>query len=183
MKIISRSTRELLEQTDIERLWSALGGGRLKNGRGQAFWRGGDGFNIQLYTKSNTWRDHARGEGGGILALIEKSHGCSRQASIRWLHEYHGEPWRTATASLERRREVEQRRYDALLQKQLRDQELTALRDERNTCYANARAADVLADDGRDNWAALVASAVLERNRATAYEGRISELESKGAAA
>jgi len=176
--ITTRSTRELIEQSDIEQIWAALGGGKLKNRRGVAFWRpSADGYNVQLYPKSNSWRDFAHNEGGGILALIEQAHSCQRRDAIRWLHEYHGSSWRDSPVNLAQRAEAGQQRFDALLQGQLRLKERQRLIDERNVYWDCARVAEVHADDGNADWAALVASASLEHHRATACEGELQQLE------
>lgn len=63
--------RPLLDRASIIDVWAALGGGPLRHGRGVAFWRGGDGFNVSLDESCGVYFDHAHGEGGGILRLIQ----------------------------------------------------------------------------------------------------------------
>lgn len=75
---------------NIVEVWSALGGGPLQRGRGRAFWRGGDGFNVEIYPRTGTWRDHRAGEGGGILRLIELALGCDRRVALAWLADNFG---------------------------------------------------------------------------------------------
>jgi CBS domain-containing protein len=57
----------------ISEIWGRLGGGDIRKGRGQAFWRGGDGWNVALAPENGCWFDHARGVGGGILAQVKES--------------------------------------------------------------------------------------------------------------
>jgi hypothetical protein len=69
----------------ILKVWHALGGGPRRRGRSKAFWRGGDGFNVAIDASKNTWYDFARGEGGGILGLIQRVLDCDRRAASAWL--------------------------------------------------------------------------------------------------
>jgi hypothetical protein len=82
--------RHLIERSDIGAVWRALGGGELRHGRGRAFWRDGDGYNVALDDTTGYWRDFAWGEGGGIIALIERALGCSRTKAWQWLTAHHG---------------------------------------------------------------------------------------------
>src|SRR5439155_18336422 len=63
--------------------------------RGIGFWRLGDGENIKLDDHTGTYFDFARGEGGGILALIQKVRECSKQEALRWLADMAGIPFST----------------------------------------------------------------------------------------
>jgi hypothetical protein len=74
----------------ISRVWLWLGGSALKGRRGQAFWREGDGWNVALDDERGCWYDHARSEGGGVLDLIQRVLGCSRQQALEWLAEHVG---------------------------------------------------------------------------------------------
>lgn len=76
---------EAISSVRITEVWAGLGGGPLRHGRGRAFWRDGDGFNIALEDRKNAWCDHAHGSGGGVLDLIQKALGCDRSSAIAWL--------------------------------------------------------------------------------------------------
>jgi hypothetical protein len=80
---------ELLSRVSIVAVYLALGG-ELRNGRGRAFWRNGDGSNVPLDEKTGTWFDFARGEGGGILDLIQSALGCTRREAVEWLASFAG---------------------------------------------------------------------------------------------
>ena len=71
-------------------VWEALGGGRIRGRRGQAFWRGGDGYSVALDAVRNCWFDHRDSRGGGVLALVETALSCDRRAALRWLIEHCG---------------------------------------------------------------------------------------------
>jgi len=73
-------------------VWRALGGGELRRGRGRAFWRGGDGWHVAIAPDKGTWFDFSRGEGGGVLDLVERARGCDRAAAVAWLREFAGVP-------------------------------------------------------------------------------------------
>jgi len=79
------TARELLDRASVTAVWAALGGPPLRHGRGQAWWRGGDGHNVSLHEGRGLWHDHAGGMGGGILDLIETALGCDRRAALKWL--------------------------------------------------------------------------------------------------
>ena len=82
--------RDLLARTSITDVWAALGGDDLRHGRGKAFWRDGDGDNIAVNESKNVFFDHAWGEGGGILVLIETVLSCKRREALRWLAAHEG---------------------------------------------------------------------------------------------
>lgn len=85
-------TAELVESSRIAEVWTALGGGPLRAGRGKAFWRGGDSSNVSINERGNVWYDFARGEGGGILDLVQRIQGCSRREALEWLAHHIGVP-------------------------------------------------------------------------------------------
>ena len=100
---------ELVAQVRISRVWAALGGCPLHGQRGQAFWRSGDGFNVALDEDRGVWCDHARGEGGGILDLIQHARGSSRQDALCWLADFAGvrlqdRPWNDGESGKHARR-------------------------------------------------------------------------------
>ncbi|WP_321470106.1 hypothetical protein [uncultured Paludibaculum sp.] len=76
---------ELVSAASIKAVWCALGGAPLRHGRGRAFWRDGDGYNVSLNNEKGAWHDFATGEGGGILDLIQRVQGGTRKAAAEWL--------------------------------------------------------------------------------------------------
>ena len=46
----------------ITDVWAALGGGPLRQRRGQAFWRDGDGYNVSLNDDKGCWHDFRYGK-------------------------------------------------------------------------------------------------------------------------
>jgi hypothetical protein len=75
----------ILESVQLTQIWRILGGGEIRRGRSRAFWRNGDGWNVSLDDKKGSWCDYARGERGGIIDLVIKIHGGSRQDALRWV--------------------------------------------------------------------------------------------------
>ena len=53
---------EIKRRADIRDVWSALGGPELRGNRGQAFWRGGDGYSVALDFEKGLWHDHRDGD-------------------------------------------------------------------------------------------------------------------------
>jgi hypothetical protein len=104
---------QLIEQVPISRIWRALGGGEIRRGRGQAFWRNGDGWSVSLDDKRGAWFDHRDGIGGGILDLIQHVRGGSRTESLRWLSDQFGLPLDYTHLSREDRRRYAHARRDA----------------------------------------------------------------------
>ena len=84
----------ILESVTISNVYRALGGATLPNGRrGVAFWRdGANGFNVSLNDTKGTWFDHAAGEGGGLLDLVVKVRGGTKQEAVRYLAALAGIP-------------------------------------------------------------------------------------------
>ncbi len=75
----------VIDAWGIDKIWQALGGGQLRRGRGRAFWRNGQGFNVAIDVERGSWWDFARCEGGGKLDLIQRVRGGSREESLKWL--------------------------------------------------------------------------------------------------
>ena len=185
------TVRDLIDGASILRVWNALGGGELRHGRGRACWRDGDGYNVSLEESKGTWYDHAHGQGGGILDLIQTVLGSDRRDAVRWLADDRGvsldndrpltreekrcyAQWRSRAVS-EARNLTEWRR-DKLLR----------LRDERNPLYesenmASAAARALLATgDGsgdEDAWRDIWQHAH-DDLRADAIDRQIQRLES-----
>jgi hypothetical protein len=89
-----------------------LGGGPLRGGRGRAFWRNGDGFNVSLDQRNNRWFDHAGGFGGGTLRLVEVALGVDWREALAWLADNFGISVGAARTPQERR-EYARRREQA----------------------------------------------------------------------
>jgi hypothetical protein len=81
---------EIKARADIRDVWSALGGGQLRRGRGQAFWRGGDGYSVSLNPEKGLWHDFVTGEGGDVVALVQTIQQCDFKAALRWLADLIG---------------------------------------------------------------------------------------------
>lgn len=77
----------VLQAVNIADVWQALGGAPLRHGhgRGQAFWRDGDGWNVSLNIAKGTWFDHRDNVGGGILDLVALILGVSKPDALRWV--------------------------------------------------------------------------------------------------
>ncbi len=70
----------------ITAVWTALGGGRLISGRGAAFWRNGDGYNVSVNPDRQAWYDFAAGVGGGVLDLVCVAlNETSRKEAMQWV--------------------------------------------------------------------------------------------------
>lgn len=88
---------EILASTKISLAYSALTGMEPRRTgpdrwRAVAGWRGGDGQNVSLDDDRGIWHDFVTGEGGGVLDLIVRNRGGSRQDALRWLAEFVGIP-------------------------------------------------------------------------------------------
>ena len=84
------TSRDLIDRASIMEVWRALGGGSLRHGRGAAWWRGGNGYNVALDESRSVFYDHARGVGGGVLDLVQVALGCDRRAALHWLADHQG---------------------------------------------------------------------------------------------
>ena len=76
---------EIVAGARISQVWQALGGGELRKGRGRAWWRNGDGWNIAVDDRRGCWYDHRDGIGGGVLDIIAHVHGGTRQEALQRL--------------------------------------------------------------------------------------------------
>jgi len=79
------AAQTILSGTSIVEVWHALGGGEIRHGRGQAFWRGGDGWSASIDDNRGLWFDHRDCVGGGILDLIQHVRGGTRVEALQWL--------------------------------------------------------------------------------------------------
>lgn len=92
MTTCETSAPEILAHVKISEVWAALGGGELRHGRGRAWWREGDGFNVSMDDARGVWFDHRDGAGGGVLDLVQHVRGGSRADALRWCAELAGIP-------------------------------------------------------------------------------------------
>jgi hypothetical protein len=86
------SITEIKARAKITEVWLALGGGELRRGRGRAWWRQGDGFNVALYPQTDTWRDYVANVGGDVFALVRVVRGCCFVEALAWLADLVGVP-------------------------------------------------------------------------------------------
>ena len=114
----------------VSSVWEALGGPPSIRNRSVAWYRGGRGLNIQLYPDSGAWRDFKTGEGGGILALVERVLGCDRRGALEWLTNHFGIAYneRTPSERLAYSRRLESARMAAAALVERRDDYLIDLR-------------------------------------------------------
>jgi hypothetical protein len=110
------SANEIISRVRITQVYFALGGPRLRSRRGQAFWRKGDGYNVALDDRRNTFHDFARGEGGGVLDLIQLARGGARKDGLQWLADFAGVPLDHGSLTTRERRESERQRAAAELE-------------------------------------------------------------------
>ena len=92
---IPGSMAEILARVKISEVYYALTGKQPRRvgsdaWRGAAVWRGGDGLNVSLNDTLNVWHDFTANEGGGVLDLVVRIRGCSRQDALRWLADFTG---------------------------------------------------------------------------------------------
>jgi hypothetical protein len=102
-----------LESVSIAEVWERLGGVALRNGRGKAFWRGGDGLSVSVDVEGGRWFDFVTASGGRVLLLVQTARNCEQPAALAWL-ESEGLIERR-TMSREERDEYKQRRNAASL--------------------------------------------------------------------
>jgi hypothetical protein len=89
---------EIFSRAKISHVFEALTGRQPKptgkgTFRGVAAWRAGaKGLNVSLDDSRGVWHDFVSGDGGGILCLIMRLRGCSKQDALKWLSEFTGVP-------------------------------------------------------------------------------------------
>jgi hypothetical protein len=84
------SITEIKNRADIRQVWCALGGTELRRGRGQAFWRQGDGYNVAVDPDRGNWYDFRDNVGGDVISLVETARKCSFKEAVDWLAEHVG---------------------------------------------------------------------------------------------
>lgn len=92
----------IFEQVRISDVYAALTGRKLRRTgvdtwRGQAWWRNGNGLNVRLDDSRGVWKDFVTNEGGGVLALVVRIRGGTRQDALRWVADFAGVPRRHAS--------------------------------------------------------------------------------------
>jgi hypothetical protein len=88
---------DVLAGTKISQVYRALAGSEPRRTgsetwRAVATWRGGDGFNVSLDDARGLWHDFPTDEGGGVLDLVVRVRGGSRQDALRWVADLVGCP-------------------------------------------------------------------------------------------
>jgi hypothetical protein len=81
------SVAEILARVKISEVYCVLTEKRPRpvgpnSWRGPAVWRGGDGHNVSLNDTRNVWHDFTANEGGGVLDLVVRICGGSRQDAL-----------------------------------------------------------------------------------------------------
>ena len=69
----------------IVEVWFRLGGGELRSGRGRAFYRNGEDYNVSVDSGKDVFRDFVSGASGGVLTLVETALQCDRRGALAWL--------------------------------------------------------------------------------------------------
>ena len=181
---------DIIARAFISDVWQALGGGPLRYGRGVAWWRGDDGPNVALDDARDVWFDHARGQGGGVLDLIQSVLGCNRREALQWLADHQGvalddRPWTRS----ERQQYAQRRAKAQVVARGLaewRRSVLRELRAERNRLFMSeniiAAAARTLltheggGDDDEEAWAQIWRCA-LDDLKAESIDRKIQPIE------
>ena len=140
---------EIIDRASIGDVWQALGGPELRHARGIAWWRSGDGRNISVDEARGIWYDHSRGEGGGLLHLVQQVLGCDRRGALQWLADHVGvelDDHKRLSAS-ERREYAERRRRAEAAAEEFadwREEYLDNLTRQRNVLWDSGRRACAL---------------------------------------
>jgi hypothetical protein len=87
---ITQPIGEIRARARITDVWSALGGGKLRGRRGQAFWRNGDGYSVSVDSTRGLWHDFVTGDGGDIFTLVQTVRGCDFREALEWLADFAG---------------------------------------------------------------------------------------------
>jgi hypothetical protein len=120
---------------------------------------------VRLDAKRGLWYDHARGEGGGILDLIQRVMGCDRRAAVHWLANQLGVNLEDSSISAAEQRTLAQQRCGAERKArelaEWREEYLARLRRKRNDLWDAERDACTTAlrllaagDDDSARWGA-----------------------------
>jgi hypothetical protein len=98
---------EIVASVKISHVYRALDGReprRTGSGtwRAPAVWRSGEGFNVSMDDSGGVWHDLATNEGGGVLDLVTRIRGGSRQGALRWLAGFAQVPLSDSPSGAER---------------------------------------------------------------------------------
>lgn len=107
-----RAAADLCARVQITAVARALGL-PVRHTRTVAVWRDGEHYSVALSDGKNVWHDHATGDGGGVLDLIERVRGGSRADALHWLADFAGEPLAERRWTAAERREWARRRAAA----------------------------------------------------------------------
>jgi len=94
-KSVAEDADAILARVKISGVYRALTGHEVKRAargrwRAVAFWRGGDDLTVAGDDSRGVWMDFAAGEGGGILDLVVRVRGGTRQDALRWVADLAG---------------------------------------------------------------------------------------------
>jgi hypothetical protein len=113
-RIAGRSWRmsgvgDVLASVRISEVYQALSGvAPRRTGsdiyRALAVWRGGDSLNVSMDDTKNVFHDFVDDSGGGVLDLVVRVRGGSRQDALKWLADFAGVPLQDQPLSAEERR-------------------------------------------------------------------------------
>ncbi len=103
----------IISRIRISEVWAALGGSPLRHGRGRAFWRDGDGYNVSVSDDKNCWHDFVSGDGGGVLNLVQKVRGGSRADALRLVADVAGVTLDTKALSNDEKHNYAEHRHQA----------------------------------------------------------------------
>jgi hypothetical protein len=133
-----------LTQIPIARAWKCLGGGEIRKGRSQAFWRDGDAWSVSLDAEKNAFFDFVAGQGGGVLALTETALGCDKRDALAWLRDNCALETRHATAAERAAAQRQQREAEAFEERLMPSYRafLTELTAQREVLIQRLRVAD-----------------------------------------
>lgn len=102
--------------------------------RGVASWREGCHFSVSFDDTKNVWHDFVSGEGGGVLDLVQRIHGCARKEALSWLADYAGVALeqRSQSERCDWARRMREARPEAEALVRWKQETLEALRAQRN---------------------------------------------------
>lgn len=88
----NKATDAILSGVRISDICQALTGIKPQHGRIPAPWRNTQDRNVSLHDGKGAWFDHVTNEGGGVLDLVARVRGGSRQDALRWVADFAGIP-------------------------------------------------------------------------------------------
>jgi hypothetical protein len=93
----NHTAADVIAAVRISNVYEALTGAKPRRAglgkfRARAVYRDGDGPSLSLDDSRGVWHDFVTGESGGVLALVERIRGGSRQEALRWVADFAGMP-------------------------------------------------------------------------------------------